>query len=88
MKKLPEFSTSKGFLSAILIVWAILSLMPLYIMYTSSFTQVGVEFDVDDISLIPENANIDNYRNLISDNFAEISDMLGGYSYSNIDSFD
>tara|TARA_S200000501_G_scaffold133786_1_gene126575 strand:- start:27 stop:2588 length:2562 start_codon:yes stop_codon:yes gene_type:complete len=29
-----------------------------------------------------------NYRNLISDNFAEISDMLGGYSYSNIDSFD
>ena len=29
-----------------------------------------------------------NYRNLVSDNFAEISDMLGGYSYSNIDSFD
>ncbi len=29
-----------------------------------------------------------NYRNLISDNFAEISDMLGGYTYSNIDSFD
>ena len=28
------------------------------------------------------------YRNLVSDNFAEISDMLGGYSYSNIDSFD
>ena len=28
-----------------------------------------------------------NYRNLVSDNFAEISDMLG-YSYSNIDSFD
>ena len=29
-----------------------------------------------------------NYRSLVSDNFAEISDMLGGYSYSNIDSFD
>ena len=29
-----------------------------------------------------------NYRNLVSDNFAEISDMLGGYTYSNIDSFD
>lgn len=29
-----------------------------------------------------------NYRNLVSDNFAEITDMLGGYSYSNIDSFD
>ncbi len=29
-----------------------------------------------------------NYRNLVSDNFAEILDMLGGYSYSNIDSFD
>ena len=29
-----------------------------------------------------------NYRNLVSDNFAEIFDMLGGYSYSNIDSFD
>ena len=29
-----------------------------------------------------------NYRNLVSNNFAEISDMLGGYSYSNIDSFD
>ena len=29
-----------------------------------------------------------NYRNLVSDTFAEISDMLGGYSYSNIDSFD
>tara|TARA_B100000900_G_scaffold80080_1_gene64487 strand:- start:1252 stop:3813 length:2562 start_codon:yes stop_codon:yes gene_type:complete len=29
-----------------------------------------------------------NYRNLVSDNFAEISDMLGGSSYSNIDSFD
>ena len=29
-----------------------------------------------------------NYRNLVSDNFAEIYDMLGGYSYSNIDSFD
>ncbi|MAU30423.1 MAG: TonB-dependent receptor [Flavobacteriaceae bacterium] len=29
-----------------------------------------------------------NFRNLVSDNFAEISDMLGGYSYSNIDSFD
>ena len=29
-----------------------------------------------------------NYRNLVSDNFDEISDMLGGYSYSNIDSFD
>ncbi len=29
-----------------------------------------------------------NYRNLVSDNFAEISDMLGAYSYSNIDSFD
>jgi|TARA_B100000686_G_C16721907_1_gene935454 multiple sugar transport system permease protein len=66
MKKPPNFSTSKGILSAILILWAILSLMPLYIMYTSSFTQVGVEFDVDDISLIPENANLDNYRNLIA----------------------
>ena len=29
-----------------------------------------------------------NYRNLVSDNFAEIFDMLGGQSYSNIDSFD
>ena len=29
-----------------------------------------------------------NYRNLVSDNFAQISDMLGGYTYSNIDSFD
>ena len=29
-----------------------------------------------------------NYRNLVSDNFAQITDMLGGYSYSNIDSFD
>ena len=29
-----------------------------------------------------------NYRNLISDNFAEITDMLGGSSYSNMDSFD
>ena len=26
-----------------------------------------------------------NYRNLVSDNFAQISDMLGGYTYSNID---
>jgi len=29
-----------------------------------------------------------NYRNLVSDNFAQISDMLGGFTYSNIDSFD
>ena len=29
-----------------------------------------------------------NYRNLVSDNFAEIFDMLGGQFYSNIDSFD
>ena len=29
-----------------------------------------------------------NYRNLISDNFAEITDMLGGSGYSNMDSFD
>jgi len=55
---------------------------------------------VDDIQLtinssynreINENIKLSasaNYRNLISDNFAEISDMLGGYSYSNIDSFD
>ena len=40
---------------------------------------------------INENINISssfNYRNLVSDNFAQISDMLGGYTYSNIDSFD
>ena len=55
---------------------------------------------VDDVQLtinsaynreINENIKITasvNYRNLVSDNFAEISDMLGGYSYSNIDSFD
>ena len=55
---------------------------------------------VDDIQLtinsaynreINENIKVTasaNYRNLVSDNFAEISDMLGGYSYSNIDSFD
>ena len=29
-----------------------------------------------------------NYRSLLSENFAQISDMLGGMSYSNIDSFD
>ena len=29
-----------------------------------------------------------NYRSLLSENFAQISDMLGGLSYSNIDSFD
>jgi len=55
---------------------------------------------VDDVQLtinsaynreINENIKITasaNYRNLVSNNFAEISDMLGGYSYSNIDSFD
>ena len=40
---------------------------------------------------VNENINISasaNYRNLVSDNFAEIFDMLGGQSYSNIDSFD
>ena len=29
-----------------------------------------------------------NYRSLLSENFAQISDMLGGLSYSNIDFFD
>ena len=29
-----------------------------------------------------------NHRSLLSDNFAEVTDLLGGLSYSNIDSFD
>lgn len=59
-------SSSKGILIVILIAWAILSLMPLYIMYSSSFIQVGGEFDIDDISLIPEDGNLDNFKQLYS----------------------
>ena len=65
MKEGGNISASKGILIIIVVLWAVLSLMPLYIMYTSSFTQVGVDFDVDDISLIPQNTNFDNYRNLL-----------------------
>jgi len=65
MKTSGKISAYNGILIIIVVLWALLSLMPLYIMYTSSFTQVGLDFDVDDISLIPENTNFDNYRNLL-----------------------
>ena len=62
-----------------------------YVLYEDRVDDTQLTFNSAYNREINENIKVTasaNYRNLVSDNFAEISDMLGGYSYSNIDSFD
>ena len=62
-----------------------------YVLYEDRVDDIQLTFNSAYNREINENIKVTasaNYRNLVSDNFAEISDMLGGYSYSNIDSFD
>ena len=62
-----------------------------YVLYEDRVDDTQLTFNSAYNREINENIKVTasaNYRNLVSDNFAEISDMLGGYYYSNIDSFD
>ena len=62
-----------------------------YVLYEDRVDDKQLTINSTYTNEISENIKIStsiNHVNLVSENFAEISDMLGGSSYTNIDSFD
>ena len=56
--------TGTFFAYFILLIWAILSVLPIYFMFILAFQELGTSISMRDIQLIPTHLTWDNFRNL------------------------